>query len=216
MSQWAARVIVALRFVLVPAWVAAAVLAVLYLPPLGAGQRDAISADLLPANAPALEAELLSKEQFGVPFVGRTVVVRHARDGLPPGALSQAVQTARDVRDGRLPNLGGLVAVIPVPDTAVKPGSVFTTTPTTILYFLHFRPGTGSSESAEIARRFAADYVPAGSGEFVGVTGSVPAIAARSAVIKEWVPTVTWATIALIAVAVGLFYRSPIAPLVTL
>ncbi|MGH3976436.1 MAG: hypothetical protein ACRDS9_24420, partial [Pseudonocardiaceae bacterium] len=75
MSRWAARVIVALRLVLVPMWVGAAVLAVLYLPSLGEGQRGAIGTDLLPADASALEAELLSKTQFGVPLVARTVVV---------------------------------------------------------------------------------------------------------------------------------------------
>ena len=212
MSRWAARMIVALRFILVPLWVAGAVLAVLHLPSLGAGQSGAINTELLPASASALEAELLSKTRFGVPFVARTVVVRHEPAGLPPGAVGQAVQTARDVRDGRFPDLRGLVAVIPVPDTALQPGSV----PTTMLYFLHFRPGTGGAESVEVARRFAAEYVPAGPGEFVGVTGTVPATVARAAVIKEWVPVITLATIALIAVAVGLFYRSPIAPLVSL
>lgn len=212
MSRWAARVIVALRFVLVPLWVGGAVLAVLYLPSLGEGQGDTIATELLPADASAVEAELLSKTQFGVPFVARTVVVRHEPAGLPPGALAQAVQTARDVQDGRLPDLGGLAAVIPVPDTALQPGSV----PTTILYFLHFWPGTGGAESVEVARRFAAEYVTAGPGEFVGVTGTVPATVARETVIKDWVPAVTLATIVLIALAVGLFYRSPIAPLVTL
>ncbi|MGH4008189.1 MAG: MMPL family transporter [Pseudonocardiaceae bacterium] len=212
MSRWTARVIVALRFVLVPLWVGAAVLAVLYLPSLGEGQGGAITTEVIPADASAVEAELLSKTQFGVPFVARTVVVRHQPAGLPPGALAQAVQTARDVHDGRLPDLGGLAAVIPVPDTALQPGSV----PTTILYFLHFWPGTGGNESVEVARRFAAEYVAAGPGEFVGVTGTVPATVARETVIKEWVPAVTLATIVLIALAVGLFYRSPIAPVVTL
>ncbi|MGH3898821.1 MAG: MMPL family transporter [Pseudonocardiaceae bacterium] len=212
MSRWAARVIVALRFVLVPMWVGAAVLAVLYLPSLGDGQGGAIDNELLPADASALEAELLSKTQFSVPLVARTVVVRHQPAGLPPGAVGQAVQTARDVLDGRFPDLRGLAAVIPVPDTALQQGSAL---PTTILYFLHFRPGTGGTESVEVARRFA-EYVRAGPGEFVGVTGTVPATVARAAVIKEWVPVITLATIVLIAVAVGLFYRSPIAPLVTL
>ncbi|MGQ0718229.1 MAG: MMPL family transporter [Pseudonocardiales bacterium] len=212
MSRWVARVIVALRFVLVPLWVGAAVLAVLYLPSLGEGQGDAIGTELIPADASALEAELLSKTQFGVPFVARTVVVRHQPAGLPPGAVGQAVQTARDVRDGRFSDLRGLAAVIPVPDTALQPGSV----PTTILYFLHFWPGTGGGESVEVARRFAAEYVAAGPEEFVGVTGTVPATVARETVIKEWVPVVTLATIVLITLAVGLFYRSPIAPLVTL
>lgn len=151
MSRWAARVIVALRFVLVPMWVGAAVLAVLHLPSLGEGQGGAIGTELLPADASALDAELLSKTQFGIAFVGRTVVVRHEPAGLPPGAVVQAVQTARDVRDGRFPDLRGLAAVIPVPDTALQPGPV----PTTILYFLHFWPGTGGDESVEVAARAA-------------------------------------------------------------
>ncbi len=211
MSRWAARFIVALRFVLVPMWVGAAVLAVLYLPPVGAGQGGEVGA-LLPRDAPALEAELLSKTRFGVPLISRTVVVRHQPAGLPPGALGQAVQTAREVRDGRFPDLRGLAAVIPVPGTVLDPGSA----PTTMLYLLHFRPGTGGTESVELARRFAAEYVPALPGQYVGVTGTVPATVARSAVIQEWVPVITLATIVLIALAVGLFYRSPIAPLVTL
>ncbi|MGH3842414.1 MAG: MMPL family transporter [Pseudonocardiaceae bacterium] len=212
MSRWAARVIVALRFVLVPMWVGGAVLAVLYLPTLGQGQGGAIGAQLLPADAPALQAELLSKTQFGVPLISRTVVVRYDRTGLPPGAMAQAVQTARDVRAGRFPDLRGLEAVIPVPRTAMEPGSASTT----MLYFLHFRPGTGGGQSVELAHRFAAGYVPAGPGEFVGVTGTEPATVARAAVIKEWVPVITLVTIVLIAVAVGLFFRSPIAPLVAL
>lgn len=211
-SRWAARIIVALRYVLVPLWVGAAMLAVLHLPSLGAGQGGAVSNDLLPADASALEAELLSKTQFGVPFIGRTIVVRHAPAGLPPGAVAQAVQTARDVQDGRSPDLPGLAAVIPVPNTALQPGSASTT----ILYVLHFWPDPGGAESVEVARRFAAEYVAAGPGEFVGVTGTVPATVARAEVIKEWVPVVTLATIVLIALAVGLFYRSPVAPLVTL
>ncbi len=204
--------IVALRFVLVPLWVGGAVLAVLYLPSLGAGQGGAIGAQLLPTDAPALQAELLSKTQFGVPLISRTVVVRHSRTGLPSGAVAQAVQTARDVRAGRFPDLHGLAAVIPVPDTALEPGPVSST----MFYFLHFRPGTGGAQSVELARRFAAEYVAAGPGEFVGVTGTVPATVARAAVIKEWVPVITLATLALITVAVGLFFQSPVAPLVTL
>ncbi len=212
MRRWVGQVIVALRFVLVPMWVGAAVLAVLYLPSLSEGQGGEISTELLPADAPALEAELLSKTEFGVPFVGRTVVVHHNGAGLAPGAVGQAAQTALDVRDGRFPDLPGLAAAIPVPNTAIEPG----TASTTILYVLHFRPGTGSTESTEVARRFAAEYVPAGPGEFVGVTGTVPATVARAAMIQDWLVPVTLATIALIAVAVGLFFRSPIAPMVSL
>ncbi|MGH3973798.1 MAG: MMPL family transporter, partial [Pseudonocardiaceae bacterium] len=211
-SRWVGQIIVALRFVLVPMWVGAAVLAVLYLPSLSEGQGGELSTELLPADASALEAELLSKTQFGFPFVGRTVVVQHNGAGLPPGAVGQAVQTARDVRDGRFPDLSGLAAAIPVPNTAIEPG----TASTTILYVLHFLPGTGSAESVEVAQRFAAEYVSAGPGEFVGVTGTVPATVARAAVIQDWLVPVTLATIALIAVAVGLFFRSPIAPMVSL
>lgn len=188
--RWVGQIIVALRFVLVPMWVAAAVLAVVYLPSLGQGQGGAIGTELLPADAPALEAEVLSKTQFGVPFVGRTVVVHHDDAGLAPGSMGQAVQTARDVQDGRFPDLPGLAAAIPVPNTVHEPGSASTT----ILYVLHFWPGTGSAESVEVARHFAAEYVPAGPGEFVGVTGTVPATAARAAVIQDWLMPVTLAT----------------------
>jgi len=210
--RWAAKLIVALRYVLVPLWVGFAVLALLFLPPLGEGQGDAIGTELLPEDSPALEAELLSKQQFPVPLITRTVVVRDAAVGLPPGALAAATQLARDIRAEGLDDVPGLAAVIPVPNTVFEPGLQ----PTTILYFLYFRPEVGSVERYELAQRFADRYVDAADGEFVGVTGTEPASIARSAVIPEWLPVVTLATIALIVVAVGLFFASPIAPLVNL
>lgn len=123
---------------LVPLWIAAAVVAVVYLPSTGAA-RDAFQNLPLPRDAPPVRAEALSKREFPFPLISRYVVVQHNEDGLTRGALREAADTALDVRKGRLSEeIPGLAAVVPVPNVALEPGA----RPTTILYYLYFRRGT--------------------------------------------------------------------------
>ena len=98
MRQRAAKTVVQLRFVLVPLWVAGAVLALVYLPLFGQGAGGAINAQLLPEDAPPIQAEKLSKLNFSLPLVTRTLVVAYDEGGLPPQALRDAAQTAQAVR----------------------------------------------------------------------------------------------------------------------
>ena len=209
-----ARAIVALRWVLVPLWIVGAVLAFLYLPSIRQTQTAEIGAVPLPKDAPALQAELLSKTRFPFPLITRYVVVQHDENGLPTETLAGAARTARAVREGGLEGLDGLVAVAPVPDVVLEPGA----RPTTILYYLYFRPEVGRPEAIDLANRFAAQHVApqAPSSAYVGVTGSQPAAEARSNIIPDRLPWVTGATALLVALAVALHFRSLVAPFVNL
>ena len=226
----AARAIVALRWVLVPLWIVAAVLAFVYLPSIRQTQSAEVGALPLPKDAPALRAELLSKRDFPFPLITRNVVVLHDEDGLAPEALLEAAETARAVQQGRLEGFDGLAAVAPVPNVVLEPGA----RPTTILYYLYFRREVGRVEGLDLARRFATEQVApqevggpqagpeAGAAAeraeqaYVGVTGSEPAAEVRSNIIPKRLPWVTGATALLVALAVGLHFRSLVAPFVNL
>lgn len=214
MRERAAGTIVALRWVLVPLWILGAALAYLYLPSIRQTQTAEIGAVPLPKDAPALEAELLSKTNFPFPLITRYVVVLRDEDGLSPEVLAGAARTARAVQQGRLEGFDGLAAVAPVPNVALEPED----RPTTILYYLYFRPEVGRPQAVDLANRFAAQHVApqAPSAAYVGVTGSQPAAEARSNIIPDRLPWVTGATALLVALAVALHFRSPIAPLVNL
>jgi RND superfamily putative drug exporter len=210
----AARAIVALRWVLVPLWIVGAVLAYHYLPSIRQTQSAEVGALPLPKDAPALRAEALSKTNFPFPLITRYVVVLRDEDGLAPGTLTQAARTARAAQQGRLEGLDGLAAVAPVPNVVLEPGA----RPTTILYYLYFRPGVNRVEALDLARRFAQRHVAPQAGEqaYVGVTGSEPAAEVRSNIIPDRLPWVTGATALLVALAVGLRFRSLVAPFVNL
>ena len=138
-----------------PLWALIAVLAVTTLPGVGEGQGDAIDSSLLPRESAAVRAELLSKERFPVPLVARTHVVHDNRAGLPLTAAQDAAALARDVQDGRFPELDGLAAVVPIPNTVFEPGL----RTTTVLYGLHFRPGVGEIAREEFFRSLVAPVI---------------------------------------------------------
>ena len=212
MRRRAAKAVVALRFVLVPLWVAGAVLAFLYLPSFGVAAGGAIDALLLPEDAPAVRAEALSKQQFPFPLITRTLVVRHDESGLPPQALLEAAQTAQAAREGQLSGLDGLAYVIPVPNVVFEPEARLTT----ILYYMYFRPEVNIFEAQNLAQSFAQQQVAPQAEAFVGVTGTTPATVARRSIILDNLRIVTLATAALVALAVGLHFRSLVAPVVNL
>ncbi|MCA1676550.1 MAG: hypothetical protein LC799_31710, partial [Actinobacteria bacterium] len=70
----------------------------------------------------AVRAEVLSKERFPVPLVARIYVAHDNPTGLPLTTVQDAAALARDVQAGRFPELDGLAAVVPIPDTVFEPG----------------------------------------------------------------------------------------------
>src|SRR3954465_7724725 len=86
-----ARLIVALRFLLVPAWIVGAVWVSFNLPSIFAAEANDLGS-LLPRNSKAVEVEERGIEVFGLPVLSRTMVVAHEPDNF---SLDQGKAAAR-------------------------------------------------------------------------------------------------------------------------
>src|SRR5689334_14468730 len=166
-----AGVVVALRWPIVAAWVAAAVASVLYLPAVGQGGSDLQS--LVSADNPAVRSEVRSLQKFGFPLLSRVAVVQRNPAGLPDATVTKAVQRARDVGTGAYPDAGPIRAAVPVVNArGLFPGS--TEQGTTIVTLLFTDPNVNFVDQVAAAQRFVARHYDA-SDAVVGITGSVPA-----------------------------------------
>lgn len=88
-----AFVVVTLRYFIIGGWVAALVLAVLYLPPLAATASGGLSG-LIPKNTAAAAAEAEAARLFGVPLDAPVAVVQRGPHGMPKAALDRSVRQA--------------------------------------------------------------------------------------------------------------------------
>ena len=205
------RAIVALRYPIVLAWVAAAALAFVYLPGLG-GTGDL---DLpLPDDAAPLAAEARSAEIFGFPLIARTQVVVRDPEGL--GAADQAAlgEFALRVGRGEVPGLEGIAAAVPITNAAgIAPGARERST--TVLTYLVFHQPASVPRQVTLGEAYAG-AAPVPPGARVGLTGSSPARDQQMTTISERLPWVVGLTLLFIAVVVALVFGSLVAPLVVL
>jgi RND superfamily putative drug exporter len=207
-----AAVVVAGRSLILLAWIAAAVAATLYLPPLTA--TSAIGG-LIPPGAPALRAEYDAARIFGLPLTAQVAVVQRDPRGLSLAVQERAARQAAAVDTGHAAQIPGLAAAVPVANTAgAFPGSRERST--TIVTFLYFRPGTSIGAQAAGGEAFARRYAGAPADHLIGVTGPAPAQDAQGNLILRYLPWVELATVAAIALIVGWHFRSFGAPLATL
>jgi putative drug exporter of the RND superfamily len=208
--------LVRLRLAIVAAWLVAAVAAVAYLPDLQqAGDKQELLG-LVPEDAEALAAAARSAELFSVPVLAQSVVVQRDPNGLSRQALQRVARRAARIAEGSDPELNELEAAVPIVNLEdVFPAS--RESGTTALTYLHFDPSqTDLDDQDELAHRFTEKYVRFPDDALVGVTGVVPAQMEEWRQISAGLPWVTLATVALIALILGVHFRSPIAPLVTL
>jgi RND superfamily putative drug exporter len=209
-----AWLLVRLRWPIVLAWIAAAVAVVVYLPSLeDAGDENSL-VGLVPKNAEALAAGVRSSELFDVPVITHTAVVQRNPEGLSRAALERTARRAERVSDGDVAELREIEGALPIANArGLVPGS--RETGTTAITYLFFDPTrTDLDEQDELARLYAGGAEPGDA--VVGATGAVPARMEEWRQIEEGLPWVTAATIAAIALILGIHFRSPIAPLVTL
>jgi RND superfamily putative drug exporter len=206
--------VVRLRWVILLAWIAVAVAATLSLPPLERVEAGAIG-DLVPKDTPALKAEADSVRLFGFPVLTRTSVVQRNPKGLSAEAQARVILRAVNLTKGTDPSLRGIGGAFPVMNTfGLFPGSRERST--TAITYLLFRPEVGLYEQGSIAERFARREIDSPGDGLVGVTGPAPAREAQNEIILDRLPWVEAATVVLIALIVGLTFRSLGAPLVTL
>jgi RND superfamily putative drug exporter len=206
--------VVRLRWLILLAWIAAAVAATLYLPPLEQVEASAIG-DLVPKDTPALKAESDSFRLFGFPVLTRTAIVQRNPRGLPVAAQTRVVLRAVQLTTGKDPEFRQIAGAFPITNTlGLFPGSHERST--TAITYLFFDPNVGLYDQAAIAERYAGTRINAPGDSLVGVTGPAPARSAQNDIILNRLPLVEVATVILIALIVGLTFRAVGAPLATL
>ena len=215
-SRAAAWTIVRLRWLIVLAWVAATVAAVVYLPSLQDAGGETSLVGLVPKDAESIEAGIRSAQLFDVPVVAHTQIVQRHPDGLSPAALRRVARRAQRIVDKRDPELAEIKGALPLVNARDLVPSSRETGTTAITYLFFDSAETDLEDQDETARRFAEKYVHVRDDHLVGVTGPVPARMEEWREIESGLPWVTLATVALIALILGVHFRSPIVPVVTL
>ena len=215
-SRAAAWTIVRLRWAIVLAWAAAAVGAVVYLPSLEQAGGETSLVGLVPKDAESIATGVRAAELFSVPVVTHTHVVQRNPKGLSKPALRRVARRAERIADERDPELAEVRFALPLVNARqLIPSS--RETGTTAITYLFFDPAeTDIEDQDELTQRFAEKYVHFEDDNLVGITGAVPARMQEWREIEAGLPWVTLATVLVIALILGIHFRSPVAPVVTL
>jgi putative drug exporter of the RND superfamily len=203
-------VIVWLRFLVVPAWIVATVMAVTHLPSAFEAEAGELG-NLLPRSSSALEVERKAIKTFGLPLLSRTMVV--ARE---PGGFSanQASSAARYIATTDRSNSPDAVKAVPLADTPGMLGAGGAVT--TIVAYLYLDPALSEDESQESAERFAAGLERATSAPVVKVTGALPGTRSETKIAESHLIWVELATALLVVAILALYFRSFGVPLLGL
>ena len=214
-SRWYAWAVLAVHPLIPVAWIAIVVAATLFLPSLGSAGSAPLE-DLVAEDSPALLAQERSAELFGAPLATDTVVVQRNPKGLTQDeseAFARAV-AAVDLGQGGALGLPGIIGALPAANVSVGPLQ-WNEERTTALAYVGFDPELNLEERRAAADRFVAQLEPA-PGARAGQTGPAPARLAQYDAIVGALPFITLGSILLIALIVGLHFRSWTAPLITL
>jgi RND superfamily putative drug exporter len=211
-SRRFARALVFLRVPVMLSWIALAIGAALFLPPLVVDQGEGLRA-LVPRASPALQAEIESARRFGFPLLARTVVVQRDPEGLPADVQANAVLRAVSVTRGEVPSLRRIAGAVPITNAlGFFPSS--REDGTTMLTYLFFRPDVSLGDQRALGQRYA-DELPADD-HAVGITGAVPGRLAQAQLILDHQTRVELLTVLVILGIVGFHFRAIGAPLLTL
>lgn len=209
-----ARLIVRLRYVIPLLWIAGAILATTLLPTIEQAQTGGLG-DLVPKDAEAIKTEQRAAELFGFPLLSRTVVVQREAKGLSALAQLRVAERAVAITRHRVSNLSRVAAALPIVNIPrVTPFARERST--TALTYLLFKPDVSSQDREIYATRLADSIRVREPGQYVGVTGALPARADQADAVKGALPFVELATVLLVGLVVGLHFRAPLAPLMTL
>lgn len=199
--------VVSLRWLVVPAWLAAAYAAVQALPGIG-GLDPAPLSGLVPADSPALRTQERSHELFEVPLLSGLVVVARKEGGLSAREQARIVRLAAAYR--RRDRLA-----VPVLNTLrLVPGS--REEGTTAITYLFVPPEIAPLEQVATAQDYAKRLAAEVSGAYTGVTGSLAARDAESDAINDSLRWIEVGTVAVIFAVLVISFGSLLAPLLTL
>ncbi len=208
-----ARVVVRLRFLLLPAWIAAAVAATVALPGLVGGEPLALGG-LVPRDSEAIETGERAARLFSVPLTTDTAVVQRDPDGLSAEAEARAVERAVEVTRREGAGREEILFALPVVNTLELVPAPREEGMTAVTY-LWFSPDSSLSDQVALANAYAEQASEPGD-RLVGVTGPAPARWQQFEEIDNALAIVEAGTVALIALVVGLTFRSVGAPLLVL
>jgi putative drug exporter of the RND superfamily len=205
--SWAARTIVFLRFLILPAWIVGTVLATMHLPSVFDSESGEFGS-LLPRSSTALRVERNAIETFGLPLLSRTMVVAHRPGGFPPGRTAAASRfiVATDRREGP-----EAIRAVPLVDA---PGLLAARrTGTTLVTYLYIDPSLGEEDSQQAAERFASGLKRVTGAETTEVTGALPATRAELDIANRDILWVELATVLLVVGILAFYFRSLGVPL---
>jgi RND superfamily putative drug exporter len=204
------RAVVWLRYLIVPAWIAATILAVAHLP--SAFEAEASELDsLLPHSSSALEVERKALKTFGLPLLSRTMVVAREPRGFSTAQASAAADYIAAADRSKGPNAVKAVPLTDAPGMLGAGGAA-----TTIVTYLYLDPALSEDESQESAERFAAGLERATSAPVVKVTGALPATRSETEIAESHLIWVELATAFLVVAILALYFRSLGVPLLGL
>jgi RND superfamily putative drug exporter len=209
-----AWLVIRLRWIVVLGWVAVVPAMTLYLPVVSRAEGQQLG-DLVPEDALAIQAEIRSIQLFRAPLLSRVNVVQRDPEGLPPDVQTRVVTRAVETftnADSGLPQ--GISGALPILNTlGVFPGSREDST--TAITYLFFSPDLTFQEQVDLAREFTrTQYTEEDA--LVGVTGAIPARLEQTSRVLAFIPLVEIATIAVVVLIVGLYFRSVGPALLTL
>lgn len=206
-----ARVIVGLRFLIVPAWIVGAILVSINLPSVFASGASEIGS-ILPEDSEAVQVEERAIEVFGTPVLSRTVVVAHNPEKF---SVDQGRAAADFIEAIDKQPIGRVhLRAVPLLDA---PGLLESKRlGTTLVVFLYVDPLLGETEEIETVDSFAAGLQRVTEAPTVEVTGAVPATRAETTIANDYLLWVTLATILLVVVILALYFRSVGIPLLGL
>src|SRR3954447_26229626 len=208
-----AATVIALRYVIPLAWIAAVVLATISLPDLASAPTAPLE-DLAAKNGAASKAAAESTKRLGFPLSTQTAVVQRNPRGLSRAAQQRAIDGAGAVFPRSDPAIRDIRAAIPILNAARDvPANERGTTAITYLYF---PPELSLDSTTQSAHTYADRQLGGESAGVVGVTGAAPARLSQFNQIEDSLPIIEAASILLIFVVVAIAFRSLGAPLVAL
>ena len=215
LSRAYAWLILALHPLIPLAWIAAAVFATVNLPGLGEGATAALE-DVVAEDSQALATQARSSELFGSPLVTDVSIVMRNPRGLQRNEVESVLAGARAARERRLgPEIEGLIGVAPLVNVSL--GKLqWRERNTTAITYLGFDPELSLQRRRRAADAYVQKFLRPARGTQVGVTGASPARLAQFEAIEGALPVVTIASVVLVALIVGVHFRSIGAPLLTL
>ncbi len=210
-----ARLIVRFRFAVVAFWILAALAATFLLPNVEQAGTGGLG-DLVANEAEAIDTETRSVELFNFPVLSRTVVVERAPAGLSRSQAAAIYSRTLALNLKNVPGLEGIAFALTVTDAVLR--DVARGQGSSALSYLFFPPEIGPVGRTGLAERLVERRiaVEGPANKQVGVTGAVPARGEQIRAIRDALPLVELATILLVALAVGLHFRSLVAPAVNI